>query len=281
MKGSSTRPTQSPTRGVFARLPVAETFVSIQGEGVLTGTTSYFVRLSGCNLRCRWCDTPYASWEPEGAQRTVAEIVAEARRLVEGTEARGHEDTKVASGSGTLRASVPPSLLASVRHAVITGGEPMIFKPLDELCAGLRELGMHITVETAGTVFRDLPCDLMSISPKLANSTPLAGDARDPHGRWRRIHEHRRFNPEALQGLIDACPYQLKFVVTAAEDLPEVEHLLSQLKGVDPARVMLMPEGVAPPPPGATAWIARACIERGWRYCHRVHIDLFGNTRGT
>jgi 7-carboxy-7-deazaguanine synthase len=260
------------------RLPIAETFVSIQGEGALTGTPSLFIRLSGCNLRCRWCDTPYASWEPEGPQRMVDELLEEARLFVEGTQARGHGGTKGADQAA-------PGPTGSIRHAVLTGGEPMIFKPLSRLCAGLRGLGMHITIETAGTVFRppqDTPCDLMSISPKLANSTPLRGDPRDPGGRWRRIHEHRRFDPETLQALIDAYPdRQLKFVVTGPEDLPEVEHLLGQLKGFRPDQVMLMPEGTQPPPAGSTAWIARACLERGWRYCHRIHIDLFGNTRGT
>src|SRR5215468_5509616 len=87
-------------------VPVAETFTSIQGEGKLTGTPSWFVRLSGCNLRCAWCDTPYASWRPEGSSRTLDDLVEEARAN---------------SGGG------------GVRHAVITGGEPMIFPQLTEL----------------------------------------------------------------------------------------------------------------------------------------------------
>ncbi len=234
---------------------VAETFTSLQGEGKLTGVPSWFVRLSGCNLRCSWCDTPYASWNPEGAKRTVAELAAEA-------------------------------LESGVRHAVVTGGEPMIFRELPELCAALRDKGMHITIETAGTVFpdewMDLACDLMSISPKLANSTPARTDARDPLGVWHDRHEARRIDVGVLGRLVAGfADRQLKFVVGSPGDLPEIEGLLAELGGVSPGDVMLMPEGTKPPEAGTTDWVIRACVERGWRYCRRLHIDLFGDTRGT
>ena len=88
---------------------ISETFYSLQGEGELTGVPSVFVRTSGCNLRCAWCDTPYASWNPEGEQRSVAQIVA---------AVRSH---------------------AAARHVVLTGGEPMIAKGIHELAARLRE----------------------------------------------------------------------------------------------------------------------------------------------
>jgi len=94
-------------------LPVSESFVSLQGEGALTGVPSWFVRLGGCNLRCVWCDTPYASWTPEYQNRAIDELIDEAR----------------ASGTG---------------FAVVTGGEPMIFPRVDSLCARLRELGASL-----------------------------------------------------------------------------------------------------------------------------------------
>ncbi len=232
-------------------LPISETFVSIQGEGKLTGVPSWFVRLSGCNLRCAWCDTPYASWDAHGRARAIAGLAEEAR----------------ATGQ---------------RHAVVTGGEPMIFDHLAALTQALRTIGMHITVETAGSVMREVPCDLMSISPKLANSTPAPDDPRDPKGVWRRLHEARRLNLVALQGLIDAHPQrQLKFVVASPADLAEIDELLSRLSGWSPGDVMLMPEGVTPPDAQRTAWIVQACLQRGWRLCRRLHIDLFGNKRGT
>lgn len=233
---------------------VSETFVSVQGEGKLTGVPSWFLRLSGCNLRCRWCDTPYASWNPEGDQRSIDSLVDEAH----------------ASG---------------VRHAVVTGGEPMIFPQLPAICAGLRDVGMHITIETAGTVFRgewsDLACDLVSISPKLANSTPV-NDERDPLHVWQDRHEQRRIDTGVLNRLLAGFPdRQLKFVVADPADLAEIDDLLSTLSGFAPGDVMLMPEGTETPNPQSVRWVVDTCLERGWRYCHRLHIELFGDTRGT
>ena len=235
-------------------LPVSETFLSLQGEGSLTGVPSYFVRLSGCNLRCRWCDTHYASWAPEQTPRTIDDLRAEA----------------VATG---------------VQHAVLTGGEPMIHEGLGPLSRAFRDAGMHVTIETAGTVFRgpdDVACDLMSISPKLANATPEPGDPRDPDGRWRILHEQRRWQPAALQQLLDAFgSRQLKFVVTGESDLLEIDAMLGRLVGWRAMDIMLMPEGTRTPEPDAVAWVVQQCLRRGWRYCHRLHVELFGDARGT
>jgi 7-carboxy-7-deazaguanine synthase len=157
-----------------------------------------------------------------------------------------------------------------------------MFDAVGELTAGLRAAGLHVTIETAGTIFREAACDLMSISPKLASSTPREGDARDPLGVWRARHEERRLNLDALQRLIDASPErQLKFVVCRREDLGEIEAVLAQLRGWSPGDVQLMPEGTAVPDPASVAWVVQACVERGWRYCHRLHVELFGNRRGT
>lgn len=231
-------------------LPISECFVSLQGEGSLAGVPSFFIRVSGCNLRCGWCDTPYASWAPQGTQRSIAQLVDEA------------------AGSGA-------------DHVVVTGGEPMIFAGVEPLCAQLRARDLHVTIETAGTVCRDVACDLMSISPKLANSTPT-DDPRDPDGVWAARHDRRRLDAGALQGLIDRSDArQLKFVVCEPRDLAEIESVLARLTGWTPGEVFLMPEGVTQPSPALSEWVARACVERGFRYGHRLHIELFGNTRGT
>lgn len=231
-------------------LPISETFVSIQGEGKLTGVPSWFCRVAGCNLRCAWCDTPYASWDPKGAQRPVADLLAEAR----------------SSGVG---------------HAVLTGGEPMIFDAIAGMARGLADMGVHVTIETAGTVHRAVHCDLLSLSPKLANSTPT-GDPRDPSGALAQRHEERRLNFDAMHALLANFPQrQLKFVVASPDDLAEIEAILTKLPEVAPIDVLLMPEGVTRPDPAGLGWLVEACVTRGWRYCHRLHIELFGNRRGT
>lgn len=232
-------------------LPISESFTSLQGEGKLTGVPSWFCRLSGCNLRCTWCDTPYASWAPEKTLRTLDELVDEA----------------IASGT---------------KHAVLTGGEPMIFKDLVPLSKRLADHGFHITIESAGTVI--LPgvvCHLMSLSPKLSNSTPI-NDPRDPDGKWAQRHEQRRLNIASLNELIASSKdRQLKFVVQSPTDLPEIESLLNSLRGFSPSDVMLMPEGVTLPSKDRIDWVVSTCLKRGWSYCPRLQIQLFGDTRGT
>lgn len=234
-------------------LPISETFVSIQGEGKLTGVPSWFCRVSGCNLRCSWCDTPYASWKPEGTRRTVDELLAEAK----------------ASG---------------VHHAVLTGGEPMLFAETARLAAGLRSAGMHVTIETAGTLAPAIEADLLSISPKLASSTPTPARSIELSGSdaWSARHESRRINIDALNALLARdADRQLKFVACTPTDLAEIESLLARLTNWSPSDVMLMPEGTTIPSREHAAWVARACVERSWRYCARLHIHLYGNTRGT
>jgi len=168
---------------------LSELFYSIQGEGKLVGVPSVFVRASGCNLRCAWCDTPYASWDPEGEAVPDDEIV---RRV-------GEYDA---------------------RHVVLTGGEPMIMPEIEPLAAALHARGHHLTVETAATVFKPLPIDLASLSPKLSNSTPHDREG----GRFADLHDRQRLRPEVIQRFVDQArdhrgDVQLKFVVSAEPDL--------------------------------------------------------------
>lgn len=225
-------------------LRVAEIFASVQGEGIWLGTPSVFVRVSGCNLRCVWCDTPYASWQPEGPLTPVAEIVRQVRDY-------------------------------GVRHVVLTGGEPMLFEEITCLAVQLHETGHILTIETAGTVFRDLPCDLMSISPKLAGSTPVGTD-------WEQRHEKTRINLQALTQLMESYNVQLKFVVDPEQGVQEIHDLLGQLPQIPPDRVLLMPEGTdSETLHRRGAALVPYCLRTGWRLCPRLHIDLFGNTKGT
>ena len=228
---------------------ISEIFYSLQGEGELAGVPSVFVRTSGCNLRCNWCDTPYASWSPEGAQMSVQEIIAAVRQH-------------------------------PARHVVVTGGEPMIAPEIKALAARLKELGYHITIETAATIAPDgIACDLASLSPKLKNSTP---DARlDEAGRKK--HDALRWQPEVVRAWLGGYSYQLKFVVAQPADVDEIEAMLAQLGGEIPrAKVLLMPEGVTVEALRAKAgWLSELCKVRGYRYAPRLHIELHGNKRGT
>jgi 7-carboxy-7-deazaguanine synthase len=229
---------------------IAEIFYSIQGEGELTGVPSVFVRTSGCNLRCAWCDTPYASWNPEGKQRTVAQLIAAVEEH------------------------------ANARHVVLTGGEPMIAPEIHELARELKKLGRHITIETAATVAPGgIACDLASMSPKLLNSAP------DPvaHATWRKKHEATRWQPDVVRAWIDAGDYQFKFVVARPDDVDELEDMLAVLHREIPRhKILLMPEAITlEKMRDRAAWLSELCKARGYRYAHRLHIELYGNKRGT
>jgi 7-carboxy-7-deazaguanine synthase len=225
---------------------ISEIFYSIQGEGSLVGVPSVFVRTSGCNLRCVWCDTPYTSWRPEGEEMAVGEIMKAV------------------------------AAYAPARHVVITGGEPMIAPRIVELTQACRDAGLHITIEPAGTVFQPVVCDLMSISPKLANSTPHEREG----GRWAAQHERLRIQPEVLGKLTQHFNFQLKFVFQSEADLTEIKSLVAQL-AVPPERVTLMPEGTsAGVLRDRTLTLVDVCKQTGYRMSPRLHVDIWGDRRG-
>ena len=222
-------------------MKIAELFYSLQGEGALVGVPSVFIRTSGCNLRCSWCDTPYTSWQPEGTEFEIGQILH---------EVQAHP----------------------ARHVVVTGGEPMILPDVVPLTERLRALGLHITVETAGTVFRPVACDLMSISPKLSNSTPS--------GPWAAQHDRLRIQSDTLLELMGRYEYQLKFVIARPDDLEELRPLLETVKA-DRGRVILMPEGIDRDVlRERSVWLAEICKEEGFRFSPRLHVELYGNQRG-
>ena len=230
---------------------ISEIFHSIQGEGLLAGVPSVFIRTSGCNLRCRWCDTPYASWNPEGEEMCVDAVMSRVR------------------GYGC-------------RHAVLTGGEPMVAAGIHDLASALRAEGMHITIETAATIAPvGIACDLASLSPKLADSTPGSETA----GPWREKHESTRRRPYVIRQWLESGPSQLKFVVSSVEDLSEIEELLNEVgavTGFTRERFLLMPEGTDVEKLRERGpVVAEMCLEHGFRFAPRLHIELFGNTRGT
>jgi 7-carboxy-7-deazaguanine synthase len=226
-------------------MKISEIFYSVQGEGTLVGVPSVFVRTSGCNLRCVWCDTPYTSWKPEGHEMPAEEILATVR-------------------------SFP------ARHGVLTGGEPMLLEAMVPLTDSLRAEGLHITIETAGTVFQPVVCDLMSISPKLANSTPHTRE----DGKWAQQHDRLRYQPEVLRRLMSNYDYQLKFVVSSPQDLPEINTMLGELNA-DRSKVVLMPEGTSVQVVQERGrWLAEIAKKELFRLSPRLHVDLWGDERG-
>ena len=238
-------------------LPINELFYSIQGEGTLVGVPSVFIRTSGCNLRCWFCDSYHTSWEPTHAWMDVDEIL---------DDVAAHDQCD---------------------HVVVTGGEPMIHDEVVDLLAELSDAGYHTTVETNGTVYRDAAIGLASISPKLASSTPTPEKDPKGDGEWEAKHEQRRLDIDALADLVEAYDFQLKFVVTDESDVDEIEALLKRLRPHSSARirnddVLLMPEGATRERLNETREItAELAMEYGFRYTPRLHVDLWNDAPGT
>ncbi|MGH7809267.1 MAG: 7-carboxy-7-deazaguanine synthase QueE [Candidatus Binatia bacterium] len=226
---------------------ISEIFYSIQGEGRFLGVPSVFIRVSGCNLRCVWCDTPYTSWKPEGKNWSLSEILSEVAKY-------------------------------PTRYVVVTGGEPLLAPEIEELTCRLKQRGAHLTIETAATLFKPVAADLISMSPKLANSTPWKREG----GKFAPIHERRRLNPAVIQKFLHAHDYQLKFVVERRKDFAEIGEILAPLQGVDAAQVMIMAQGTSTGElKRREKWIVESCKLFGYRFTPRLHIQLFGNRRAT
>lgn len=229
------------------RLLVAEMFgPTVQGEGPSTGRPAVFVRLSRCNLTCPPCDTPY-TWD-----RGRYDLRAESTRL---------------SGDEV----VAWVLARPARLVVVTGGEPLLQqRALVPVAAALAAAGRRVEVETNGTVVpaRGLVevVDGFNVSPKLAR---FAGDP--PAG-------VRPVNPAALAAFVASGKAVFKFVVAGTADLIEVEELRAA-HGLNP--VWVMPEGTTPERVTAVAReIADEVIVRGWHLSTRLHVLLWGDTRG-
>ncbi len=248
---------------------------TFQGEGKLTGTACLFIRTSACNLRCAWvgldgngslCDTPYSSHNPEKNQMEIDDIVE--------TVLKNTRDQ-------------------NITHVVISGGEPtMQTDALAELVEKLDNLGYHITIETNATIYNERiskHTHLTSMSPKLASSTPWVANLKNSgveyKQKWAERHERDRINIPVIQNYIldrniHGTDFQLKFVIATEQDIEEIENILDQLSGIEPSDVCLMPEGVDVNTLNSrTGWVAEQALKRGWRFCPRLHIMMFGKNR--
>lgn len=126
-----------------ARLRITETFLSLQGEADAVGWPTFFIRLTGCPLRCHYCDTAYAFHG--GEWRTVARLVDEARE-------------------------------SRARHVCVTGGEPLAQRQCLALLARLCEAGFHVSLETSGAI------DASAVDARVARvidvKTPGSGESQ-------------------------------------------------------------------------------------------------------
>lgn len=226
------------------QIRISEIFHSIQGEGQLAGVPSVFVRLSGCPLRCRWCDTKYA-WAEEGGELYNIDMLIE--------KLAGYD----------------------CDHLVITGGEPFAFDGLAELILRVRAIFAHITIETAGIIYLPgLPVDLVSISPKLSNSHPSDAGAKE-------IHEKLISDRTAVARFVENYPYQLKFVVGQESDISEIKELLAELPAVDRENVLLMPQcTIRQEYVERSKLVAKLCVENGYSFCPRLHILIWNKQKG-
>jgi organic radical activating enzyme len=231
-----------------------EIFASLQGEGPSMGVPVVFVRLSRCNLACVWCDTAY-TWRFTGDNRPHRDAIAYDRKANQVTLSPAETAERIA--------------MLGQKRLVITGGEPLLQAgALAEMLALLPDIAVEI--ETNGTVAPparlDVRVDQYNVSPKLAHSGNPAELA---------------MIPERLDAWATELRAYLKFVIASPEDVEEVLTLQRRYR-FRPERVFLMAEGTdSATLRGRQAWLSDLCVKHGFRMSDRMHIHLYGDTRGT
>lgn len=231
-----------------------ELFASIQGEGPSAGMPVAFVRLSRCNLACVWCDTAY-TWRFEGDNRPHRSDEIHERKANQVVL----DEAEVADRIRAL----------GQNRLVITGGEPLLQgAALARLLALLPD--MTVEIETNGTVAPptalDVRVDQYNVSPKLAHSGNDAALA---------------LVPERMDAWATDARAFLKFVIAEPADVDEVLALQARYR-FPSARTYLMAEGTDSATLRARQqWLSGLCLEHGFRLSDRLHIHLYGDTRGT
>ena len=239
-----------------------EIFRSVQGEGPMAGRERTFVRLSGCNLHCVWCDTPY-TWNWRGTRFAHALDRPGAPHKFD----RAEEEIELGVEEVSERVAALPA-----EGVVITGGEPLVqMKALPELVGRIRELlpEAAIEIETNGTIPPSAALaarvDLFVVSPKLSHS----GN-----------REALALRERALGAFVATGRAAFKFVATGVADVAGVRALAGRL-GLDPERVWIMPEGTRSEElRAAGAALAEPVEASGFRLSDRLHIHLYGDARG-
>jgi organic radical activating enzyme len=235
-----------------------EVFASLQGEGASMGRPSTFVRLSRCNLACEWCDTAY-TWRFSGDNRFHRDELA--------FERKANQIMAEEADVARMVADLPPDRL------VITGGEPLLQgAQLARMLAALDEArpGMHVEIETNGSVaphaVLDARVQQYNVSPKLSHSGNPAELA---------------LVPERLDAWAADPRAWFKFVVAEPADVEEVR-VLKDRHAIPTERIFLMPEGRSSDViRQRSGWLSDICTQEGYRFTDRLHIHIWGDTRGT
>lgn len=233
---------------------------TIQGEGKLAGVSSLFLRTSGCNLACRWSLPNYEMSQCDSPESSIAI----------------HEQLEI----GTDEAfDIIKHNIGVMKHMVITGGEPVLqAEALVPLVTRLKqELKLHITLESNGTIFhRELfeLIDLISLSPKL--STALGGKSSTAH-----FNRTQNTVKQAVALRQNGADFQLKFVFSSPRDIDEIKMMTASIEGINNDDILLMPLGCDGVELDQTSQLTSLlAVENGWRYCPRLHIDIWGNSTG-
>ncbi len=239
-----------------------EIFHTIQGEGVSVGAPAVFIRASRCNLHCVWCDTDH-TWNFEGTPWPHE------KDALPGYVKHRKADVTFEINPMDAAASI---LTFNCLRTVITGGEPLLQEAafLEMIgCIRARQPDHQFEVETNGTripspAFHEA-VNQFNVSPKLSNAA---------------MPESLRLHADALHFFAGSPKSWFKFVVAAAEDLEEIERLCAA-HGLPRQRVLLMPEGrTCAELDRLAGWLAETCRDRGFRFCDRLHIRLWGDKRG-
>jgi organic radical activating enzyme len=229
-------------------IPIAELFVSCQMEGKNVGKPSIFVRVWGCNLRCRFngenCDTPYAVITEKDSAKTMIQ-----------------EDL-----ISKIKEFIP------IKHIVWTGGEPMLYQEfIGETMKRLYKENHQYTseMETNGTIFCQpltrVAIDQFNISLKLKSSNQEDG------------YEDKRINYENIKSY-PPNKSNFKFVVNGASDIEEILALHKEFSNIP---IYLMPQGLTRDEIIKNSLpVIDICLKYNFTYSPREHIILWGAKRG-
>lgn len=220
-------------------LYISEVFQAIQAEGMLAGVPSVFIRLTSPGLRCTWCELPNVTpWALEGVDVYMGALLSAIRKQYVG-------------------------------HVVITGGDPLTHPDIVSLCEGLTGIENHVTIESPGSAFQKVKCDLLSITPKLKTAAP----PKKAKGKGPKVEEEP-YQLDVLRQLTQHHNFQLKFLLRDRAEMEEVKEIVDAIQA-DPARVLLIPEANKPKElREQSEWIVEACKFFHFRYGQGLQTQI-------